>query len=40
MTEFYYLTESDLFRLGNSRSPRLDHIRVPKDVPTTLRGPI
>lgn len=40
MTDFYYLTESDLFRLGNSQSSRLDHVRVPKDVPTTFRGPI
>lgn len=40
MQDFFYLIEFDLFRLGNSSSSRLDHVRVPKDLPTTFRGPI
>ncbi|MFT3780530.1 MAG: hypothetical protein QM790_00850 [Nibricoccus sp.] len=30
-----YLTEIDLYRFGNATSPRLDHVRVPRDIPTT-----
>ncbi len=40
MADEFYLLESDLYRLGNSQSPRLDHVRVPKDIPTAFRGPI
>lgn len=40
MSDEFYLLESDLYRLGNSQSPRLDHVRVPKDTPTIFRGPI
>jgi hypothetical protein len=28
------LTADDLYRLGNATSARLDHVRVPKDIPT------
>jgi hypothetical protein len=40
MAEEYFLTEFDVYRLGNSSSPRLDHVRVPKDIPTFFVGPI
>lgn len=40
MAEEYFLTEFDVYRLGNSTSPRLDHVRVPKDIPTFFVGPI
>lgn len=40
MSKEYFLTEFDVFRLGNTSSPRLDHIRVPKDIPTFFVGPI
>jgi hypothetical protein len=40
MARDYFLTEFDVFRLGNSNSPRLDHIRVPKDITTFFVGPI
>ncbi|WP_445366138.1 hypothetical protein ACJJJB_09555 [Microbulbifer sp. ANSA001] len=33
--EDLFMAPEDLFRLGNSTSPRLDHIRRPKDVDTT-----
>lgn len=40
MAEHYFLTEFDVYRLGNSSSPRLNHVRVPKDIPTYFVGPI
>lgn len=40
MADQYFLTEFDIFRLGNSSSPRLDHVRVPKDIATHFVGPI
>ena len=29
-----YLTELDLYRFGNATSPRLDNVRVDRDIPT------
>ena len=40
MAEQYFITEFDIYRLGNSSSPRLDHVRVPKDMATYFVGPI
>ena len=31
---YLYMTEEDLYRLGNSTSPRLDHVREEIDVQT------
>ena len=33
--EDLYFTPEDLFRLGNSTTPRLTNVRRPKDVDTT-----
>ena len=33
-----YLAQSDLFRLGNLASPRLDHIRPEKDVDVVVQN--
>jgi len=35
-----YLAADDLYRLGNATSARLDHVRVPRDIPTIDRNGI
>jgi len=39
-SEDLYLSADDLYRLGNATSARLDHVRVPKDMPTIDRNGI
>jgi hypothetical protein len=34
ITQDLYLAEIDFYRFGNATSPRLDHVRVPRDMPS------